>query len=513
MRTTPLLYAGVAIPLLAASLALPASTALAAPEAPAPLLYGELAPEGAFTTVPPAGTWWSSTGSAPDYTGGALKASVKAGTVNRWDAQVGRNGVALRAGALYTLSFDARSSVAASFRATVQRSSGAYEAPLAQDVTLDPVSKRYQWTFRSTIDTAAGAGAQITFQLGGQKAATDFTFDNVSLTTSTAREGFFVDPGSNARTWVDAHSEPHPVDGRAAKIRSQIADRTTVKWFGGWNTDVQTDVDSYIDKATAAGQLPTLVAYNIPGRDCGGASGGGAADAEAYKKWMDGFVAGIAGRPALVVLEPDAVAQADVEGNCLTPEKREARFDMLWYANQHLDAQGPYVKTYIDAGNATWTLGARREDNPADKGIGLSDMADMLGRSGIYLADGVAVNVANYHSTDISNDYGRRLAVRVKERLGVDTTWVVDTSRNGNGAYKIPGDATSGQVGFCNPPLRKLGSASRVGEGGAAYYLWIKNPGDSDGRHADDERCSAEGPQYKAGAFSPEFAVRLIDGS
>ncbi len=234
---------------------------------------------------------------------------------------------------------------------------------------------------------------------------------------------------------------------------------------------------------------------------------------DAYKTWMNGFIEGIAKRPALVVLEPDAVAQADVEQNCLTPQAREARFDMLWYANQHLDAQGPHVKTYIDAGNATWTLGARREDNPADQGIGLSDMADLLGRSGIYLADGVAVNVANYHSTDISNDYGRRLAARVKERLGVDTTWVVDTSRNGNGAYRVPGDETSGQVGFCNPPLRKLGPASRVGEGGAAYYLWIKNPGDSDGQHLDDARCPADGLQYKAGDFSPEFAERLIDGS
>ncbi|KOX22726.1 MULTISPECIES: glycoside hydrolase family 6 protein [unclassified Streptomyces] len=501
---TPLL-----VPALAAALMLPAATVQAAPAAPEPLLYGELAPEGTFTNVPPADTWWSSTGSATDYSGGSLKTSVGTDKPNQWDAMLGRNGVRLRVGALYTLSFDAQSSAPANVRATVQQSSGAYIAPLSQAITLDTTRKRYQWTFRSTIDTTTGEGGQITIQLGAQTAPRTFTFDNVSLTTSTAREGFFVDPDSNARKWVNANQ----ADTRTPKISTQIADRTTVKWFGGWNTNIQADVDSYVDRSTAAGQLPTLVAYNIPGRDCGGASGGGAADAAAYKAWMDGFIAGIGKRPAIVVLEPDAVAQADVEENCLTPERREARFDMLWYANQHLDAQGPYVKTYIDAGNATWTLGARRQDNPADRGIGLSDMADMLGRSGIYLADGVAVNVANYHSTDISNDYGRRLAARVKERLGVETTWVVDTSRNGNGAYKIPGNESSGQVGFCNPPQRKLGSASRVGEGGAAYYLWIKNPGDSDGRHADDARCPADGPQYAAGSFSPEFAVRLIDGS
>ncbi|MFI8195698.1 glycoside hydrolase family 6 protein [Streptomyces sp. NPDC085942] len=512
MRTRSLLYTLTALPLLAASLMLPASTAHAAPE---PLLYGELAPEGDFGTAPPTGTWWSSTGTGADYTGGTMKTSVGPEKTEVYHAMLGRDGVRLREGALYTLSFDARSSAPADIVATVQESGGKFTAPLRESITLGTVSKRYQWTFRSTIDTTAGQGGQITFQLGAQKEHRAFAFDNVSLTTSTPREGFFVDPESNARKWVDAAPAPEhdPYRLTRARIRTEVADRMTVKWFGDWNSDVRLAVDTYVTRAAAAGQLPTLVAYNIPGRDCGGASDGGADGPRLYKEWMDAFIAGIGKRPAIVVLEPDAVAQADVEQNCLTTQQREARFDMLWYANQHLDAQGPYVKTYLDAGNATWTLGERREDDPADKGIGLSDMADLLGRSGIYLADGVAVNVANYHSTGISDDYGRRLAARVKERLGVDTTWVVDTSRNGNGAYRIPGDETSGQAGFCNPPLRKLGSPSRTGEGGAAFYLWIKNPGDSDGRHADDSRCSATGPQVKAGDFSPEFALRLIDGT
>ncbi|MDQ0987179.1 glycoside hydrolase family 6 protein [Streptomyces sp. V2I9] len=506
-----LLYSVTAIPLLAASVMLPASTAHAAPE---PLLYGELTPEGDFSTAPPNTTWWSSTGTGADYTGGTLKTSVGTEKLEPYHAMLGRNGVRLREGALYTLSFDARSSAPADIVASVQQPSGDFTAPLSRKITLDATNRRFQWTFRSTIDTTAGEGGQITFQLGAQTEPRSFTFDNVSLTTSTPREGFFVDPKSNAQNWLDAPPDPAVPVGTLdrEKIRTGVAGRMTVKWFGGWNTDVRAAVDQYVTWAADAGQVPTLVAYNIPGRDCGGASGGGAEDAKRYKEWMDGFIAGIGKRPAIVILEPDAVAQADVEQNCLTPEQREARFDMLWYANQHLDAQGPYVKTYLDAGNATWTLGARRLDDPADKGIGLNDMTDLLGRSGIYLADGVALNVANYHSTDISNDYGRRLAARVKERLGVDTTWVVDTSRNGNGAYRIPGDETSGEVGFCNPPLRKLGSPARIGEGGAAFYLWIKNPGDSDGRYEDDRRCSSTGPQVQAGHFSPEFALRLIDG-
>lgn len=488
-----------------ALLALPGPAAQAAPE---PALYGELARNGTFTTS--SEHWWAGPGASVGSVGGALRATVEPAAADQigqsYRTVVGQSGITLRQGARYTLSFEARASTPARIRSTVQLGVSPYPETLGNTLDLTTAPQRFSWTFTSSLASDDG---HIDFQVGGQPVRTDIMVDNVSLTTSTAREGFFTDPHSTARAWVEAH----PTDQRAGTIRTRIADRTTVKWFGGWNTDVRADVDRYVGAAAAAGQLPTLVAYNIPGRDCGGASGGGAEDARAYKEWMDRFIAGIARRPAIVILEPDAVAQADVEQNCLTAERREARFDMLWYANQHLDAQGPHVRTYLDAGNATWTLGAGRADDPADGGIGLSDMADMLGRSGIFLADGVAVNVSHYHSTDVSNDYGRRLAARVEERLGTDTTWVVDTSRNGNGAYTVPGDESSGLVGFCNPPLRRLGPSSQVGEGGAAYYLWIKNPGDSDGRHADDARCPADGPQYAAGSFSPEFALRLVEGS
>ncbi|MGP3638041.1 glycoside hydrolase family 6 protein, partial [Streptomyces sp. 24-1644] len=88
------------------------------------------------------------------------------------------------------------------------------------------------------------------------------------------------------------------------------------------------------------------------------------------------------------------------------------------------------------------------------------------------------------------------------------TRWVIDTARNGNGGYVTPGVPSSGHVGFCNPPGRKLGVTSRAGTGGAEYLLWIKNPGDSDG---NSPQCPAGSPP--AGAFSPDLAEALIDGS
>jgi endoglucanase len=56
----------------------------------------------------------------------------------------------------------------------------------------------------------------------------------------------------------------------------------------------------------AAGAVPVIVAYNIPGRDCGSYSQGGANGAAAYRRWVGRLARGIAGRTAVVIVEPDA---------------------------------------------------------------------------------------------------------------------------------------------------------------------------------------------------------------
>ncbi|WP_424217252.1 glycoside hydrolase family 6 protein (plasmid) [Streptomyces sp. BI20] len=460
--------------------------------APAKPTYGDLVVNGSFTGSSTG--WWNGPGTTMAATGGALKVGVAAGTANPWDAVVGQDGPLLRKGVAYTLSFDARASAAGTrIRSTVQLGAAPWTAPLDRTVELDTANRRFTFSFVSTVDAPAG---QVTFQVGGRPAAVDVTFDNVELTTSTAREGFYVDPNNNAATWV----AQNPGDPRAARIRTEIAEKAAVKWFGDWTKDVTGEVSAYTTGAAATGKVPVLVAYNIPGRDCGGSSGGGSADAVAYKKWIDAFVAGIGDRPAVVILEPDAVAQS-ADASCISGDRLEARFDMLWYANQHLKAQNPLVKTYLDAGNAGWTT------NPG--GIGLARMAYLLNRSGVSMAQGVSVNVSNFDDDAISDDYGRKLTDQVFRDFGVRSTWVVDSARNGNGGWRTPGDPSSGHVGYCNPTKRKLGIPSRLGNGTAAEaYLWIKHPGDSDGDKAGE--CPAGSP--KAGAFSPELATALIEG-
>ncbi|MEU7136613.1 glycoside hydrolase family 6 protein [Streptomyces sp. NPDC046261] len=502
MNAIPRLLRAAAVPALATALlagTVPAAGAAPVAADPAPATYGELAVNGTFA----AGTtgWWAGTNVSAAATGGALKATVAAGTANPWDAVIGQDGIRLRKNATYTLSFDAKSSVAAKIRATAQLGAAPYTAPLDRTIDLGTTSKRFTWTFTSTVDTATG---QVTFQLGGRRAATDIVIDNVSLTTSTAREGFYTDPANTAAKWVNGN----PGDPRAARIKSAIADHNTVKWFGDWDadgnpaTDIQAEVGNYVGAAAAKGRLPVVVAYNIPGRDCGGASSGGAGSPEKYKEWITKFAQGLAGRPAVVVLEPDAVAQA-ADDACMKGGAPQ-RLDMLRHATRQLQQQGGFVQTYLDAGNATWTLG---QDGSGAQGIGLKRMAGLLERAGVAAARGVSIGVSNFDATAVSDDYGTRLAAQLKADFGVTARWVVDTARNGNGAYVVPGSPASGHVGFCNPPKRKLGVTSRAGTTGAEYLLWIKNPGDSDG---DSAQCPAGSPP--AGTFSPTLAEALIDG-
>ncbi|CDR05759.1 glycoside hydrolase family 6 protein [Streptomyces iranensis] len=56
------------------------------------------------------------------------------------------------------------------------------------------------------------------------------------------------------------------------------------------------------------GRLPVLALYNIPGRDCGSYSSGGADGLAAYQAWIDAVAEGIGDRKVMIVLEPDSLA-------------------------------------------------------------------------------------------------------------------------------------------------------------------------------------------------------------
>ena len=279
----------------------------------------------------------------------------------------------------------------------------------------------------------------------------------------------YVDPGSNAADQVAAWRGARPAE---AALLERIAGQPQAFWFAReWISDVRSAVDETVTAARSAGAMPVLVAYNITRRDCGLYSAGGARSANEYREWVRAFAAGLEGREAIVVLEPDALAGWE----CLSSAERAERADLLRGAVTVLGAGGAHV--YIDAGNARWH--------------GPAEVAARLREAGLANAAGFALNVSNFVADAETVAYGSAISSATG-----GAHFVFDSSRNGRGP--------AAGAEWCNPAGRGLGMAPTLNTGHALVdaVLWIKRPGESDGP------CNG-GPQ--AGAWWADYALGLIE--
>jgi endoglucanase len=295
---------------------------------------------------------------------------------------------------------------------------------------------------------------------------------------------FYVNPDGNAVQAV-AGLRNKGRKQEARRLQRGIASQPTATWLTDDSDAVYGEARSITEAAAAQDTLPVLVAYNLPNRDCGLYSSGGAADIDTYLDWLGSLAAGIGRKPALVVLEPDAIAQS-LEG-CGSDGATDERYRMLAEAVDILERQ-PHVRVYLDAGNASWI-----ED--------LDALAAALEASGVTKADGFALNVSNFETTERSAAYGRKLS----QRLG-GAHFVIDTSRNGAGPPPTAAAKPGSHPSWCNPPGRRLGTRPTTDTGIAAVdaLLWVKQPGDSDGE------CGGAPP---AGTWYPRYAAQLLSGS
>jgi endoglucanase len=277
----------------------------------------------------------------------------------------------------------------------------------------------------------------------------------------------YVNPSSAAAAQAAAWRSSRPADAAKMDI---LATQSTATWLGNWNSNVQNDVHTIMTKAAQTNTTPVFVAYNIPGRDCGGYSAGGAA-ASQYGPWIQSIAAGIGSQNAIVVLEPDALANI----TCLAASAQSERIGLLSAAITALKSNA-HTRVYVDAGHAGW--------------IDANTMASRLQQAGIAHADGFSLNVSNFDSSPTEVTYG----TQVSQALGGSTHFVIDTSRNGNGP-----DASN----WCNPSGRAIGAHPTLSTGVPLLdaNLWIKTPGESDGT------CNG-GPS--AGTWWADYALGLV---
>jgi endoglucanase len=288
-------------------------------------------------------------------------------------------------------------------------------------------------------------------------------------------------PFTNARWWVDPYGQAHLRSLRAKKtdpevsaLLEKIARYGGADWVGEWTPYIETWIRKRVTLLTKNGALPFFVAYHIPKRDCGQYSAGGAARGQDYREWVTAFARGIGNRKAVVILEPDALASLT---KCLSPADQKERTELVKFAVHTFEAL-PLTWVYVDAGHSAW--------------IAAPEMAKRLAAAGIDEADGFSLNVSNYRATDELMAFGKQLSGLLGGKH-----FVIDTSRNGNGAPKAERDS---EESWCNPPGRAVGSppTADTKEPLCDAFLWIKKPGESDGE------CNG-GP--KAGAWWQERAL------
>lgn len=248
-----------------------------------------------------------------------------------------------------------------------------------------------------------------------------------------------------------------------------IADQPIATWLTDPSIpDTVATVRSVLAAAREQRATPVFVLYAIPDRDCGHWSRGGTAE-DAYLPWVRAVTRALSGSHAVVLVEPDSIAQIAVCERLL-----DTRLPLLRAAVRALSGHG--LTVYLDGGN--------------ERRVPVETMAGWLRRAGVDRVQGFATNVSNFYRVDQERAYADELA----DAIGGDPHFVIDVSRNGRGWR---GD-------WCNPDGAGLGQLPHVTRGTTRLdaLLWVKTPGLSDGS------CNG-GPA--AGTWWESYALALVE--
>lgn len=383
--------------------------------------------------------------------------------------------------------------------------------------------------------TALAFGTAALLALGLALPLTAAAADDADPAVGLAGADLYLNP------WSTTLEAAQSLAGQARADAQLLGSIPSADWFTtGTPAEVQEAVDDVVSAAAVQGRMPVLVAYNLPFRDCAQYSAGGALDTAAYQAWIDGFVAGIGGRPATVILEPDGlgiiphyVTLDGVAEWCQPAEvpAETAAADRYTQLNYAVDALGalPAASVYLDGTGASW--------------LNVGEISDRLIKGGVQRADGFFLNASNYQFTANSTAFGTWISQCIAyvtevsagdfgscgnqywnggpannwtgvamsqygewsadaadpalNTAGVDsryesilggveptTRFVIDTSRNGLGPWQYPADTYPVHEDWCNPPDRGLGVRPDTTTDVPLVdaYLWIKVPGESDGK-------------------------------
>ena len=284
--------------------------------------------------------------------------------------------------------------------------------------------------------------------------------------------------------YYDSNSSPEQAYMSSSGENKQLFEklrRPTAKWITG----PLDGIDAYL--GAAGNKKGILIAYYLNNRDCtGGHSGGGAANAQEYRQWASDFASRVGQRSPIIIIEPDAIPDADQCGNA------DERFESLKHFVQELKSK-TNAWVYLDAGNSNW--------------IDANTVANNLAKAGVADARGFALNVSNYIRTKKEFRYGRKIIRALKQQGIKGKKMVIDRSRNGKGS--------NGK--WCNPEGRGVGGAPKITRNKKHIdaYLWLKVPGESDGTKDGGHPCGEDwvSGSFNVGQFHEGIALQLARNS
>src|SRR5262245_28672267 len=154
----------------------------------------EQVPDGTFDNG--MGAWYAyGVAAGPTLTAGALCVDTQAGTVNPWDAAIGRNDIPALGGQGYQLTFQARASRSVVVNANFQHASGNFEVAAGGTPTITTDWSTFTINGTAPLDFTDG---QIVFQIGGKGAFT-ICVDNISLQGGVTAPPYVPNTGPRVR--------------------------------------------------------------------------------------------------------------------------------------------------------------------------------------------------------------------------------------------------------------------------------------------------------------------------
>jgi endoglucanase len=200
-------------------------------------------------------------------------------------------------------------------------------------------------------------------------------------------------------------------------LLDKIVQRPKATWFGQWQPDseIQERVEKYVE-LTTGGDPNVLVQTSIfrmvpwEGEICRRLPT--EAEQASYKRWIDGFAAGVGQAHMAIIMQPDGPFVLCAAGHSQLPAH------MIKYAVRTLSAL-PNTSVYIDGGAADW--------NRADPKKAL----EMLIPMGIRWARGYALNSTHYDSTARQVRYSAAITKALAAHGMPGKFAVINTAANG----------------------------------------------------------------------------------